>query len=258
MDELAFSLSKNKQLFSNPRQAHIYLTLLRSGAMGAERLSKETKLHRETIQRELKKMEGKGVVKITRAGRNRRAEAIPIAALQEALERSKENFDSILKPLLEVEAAKNEPQVQIVSNDHSFALLQIKLLKLQPERETIYVLSTQPKAWREAMTGSRKLNAFEKLRIEKEIGFQLSCFSDYRGEVEYNNREYFAGQPATLKRKYRYVETEESSPLQIQIWQNAVLISMFKISPSMHILIENKDVRKAMRAYFDVLWSVGK
>ncbi|MBP7075317.1 MAG: hypothetical protein KBA81_08060 [Rhabdochlamydiaceae bacterium] len=130
-------------------------------------------------------------------------------------------------------------------------------MKLQSEKQDIFVISTQPKAWREAMVSSRKLDQFERLRIKKEIGFRLSCFSKYRGEVEYNNRTFFTTQPPHLKRKYRYIETADSSPLQIQVWENHIVISIFSAQPNIHIVFEDKNIRSAMKSYFDILWKIG-
>lgn len=107
------------------------------------------------------------------------------------------------------------------------------------------------------MVSSRKLDQFERLRIKKEIGFRLSCFSKYRGEVEYNNRTFFTTQPPHLKRKYRYIETADSSPLQIQVWENHIVISIFSAQPNIHIVFEDKNIRSAMKSYFDILWKIG-
>ncbi len=257
METLADSLQELRGLFGNRRQAAIYLALLEAGATGIEKLHKETGIHSETIQRELRKMTARGTVTITRSGRNKKVQAVPVAALQESLEASKEKFDLILKPLLEAAAEKSDPKVSVVMGDHALALLQLKLMRLQPRGEEVRVISAHPQAWREAMVNSGKLALFERERLERKVGFLLSCFSAFRGQVELNNRQYFPDQPAALKRKYRYIETADSSPLQIQVWQSHVVISIFSASPSVHIVFEDTHIKKAMRSYFDILWRVG-
>ena len=257
MKDLADNLKQIPELFDSRRQAAIYLALLQGGASGVEKIHKETGIHRETLQRELKKMELKGVVLVKRAGRNKRIQAVPISRLQEILESTKEKFDFLLKPLLEVAAEGQQPKVNVFINNHAFGLLQTRLIKMQPEQHDIFVISTLPQAWREAMVESGKLSLFERLRLARKVGFMLSCFSEFRGQVEYNNREYFAVQPQALKRKYRYVETADSSPLQIQIWQNHVVISIFSANPSIHLVFEDKNIHVAMKSYFDILWKIG-
>ena len=257
MKELVESLEQNVSLFKNKEQASIYTTLLREGSLGAEKLHQHTGLHRETVQREIKRMEGAGTVKITKAGRNKKAGAISISRLQEILEAKNQNFTALLKPLLEAEGEKLGPKTQIYTNNHNYGLLQLKLIKLQPPTSDIQVISTHPKDWLNAMVESGKLGQFERTRLDKKIRFLLSCFSELRGQVENNNRQYFADQPPQLKRQYRYVETADSSPLQIQVWFNCIVISIFDATPSIHIVIEDLRIAKAMRSYFNILWNIG-
>lgn len=257
MKDLESQLTKTGNLFDDRRQSAIYLSLLRQGEVGVEALRKDTGIHSETIQRELKKMVKKQTVSIIHKGRNKKIKATPLSQLQEILENNINQFDFLLKPLLEVSAEAQQPKVQIFLGEHNFGMLQIKLLKLQPEAHNIDVISTQPKNWREAMINSGKLDQFEKLRLKKEINFNLSCFSSNRGEVEHNNRQFFPDQPQALKRKYRYVESSDSPPLQIQIWQNTIVISIFSAQPSIHMVFEDKNMKKAMKAYFNVLWEIG-
>jgi hypothetical protein len=202
-------------------------------------------------------MDAKGTVLISRAGRNKKIQAVPISKLQEILESTKEKFDFLLKPLLEVAAEGQHPKVNVFINNHAFGLLQTRLIKMQPDGNDIFVISTLPQAWREAMVESGKLFLFERLRLEKKVGFLLSCFSAFRGQVEYNNREYFSDQTKGLKRKYRYVETADSSPLQIQVWHSHVVMSIFSANPSIHIVFEDKNIHAAMKSYFDILWKIG-
>ena len=256
MHALSPSLQKSG-LFKNDRQAAIYLALLRHGPSGAEKIHQSTRLHRETVQRELKKMAALGTVQLIRQGRNKKAKATPIAGLQEMIEEQRLNFDLLLKPLLEAQASGQDRKiVQIFKGNHAFGLLQLKLIRLQPEKTIVHVISTRPKEWVEAMNESRKLRMFEQTRLRKSILLELSCFSELRGQVERNARDYFADQPPALKRRYKYIDTEVSSPMQIQIWTHCIVISVFDATPSLHIVIEDLDVVKAMSAYFKILWSL--
>lgn len=257
MENLAQTLFSGVPLFKNERQSLIYLTLLQNEAMGAEHLHQHTQIHRETIQRELKDMETRGVVMITQEGRNRKASAIPISSLQEKLEQYQVNFDQLLKPLM-MAASSNKKKVStsILHDNHAYSLLQLKLMKTQPKGSVVHVISVQPKEWVSSMLEFRKLEPFEKLRLSKEVKFQLLCFSDLKGQIEENTRKYFVDQPRGLKREYRYVTSELSSPIQIQIWHNTIVMSIFSVTPSLHITIENAQVRKAMYSYFLLLWGM--
>lgn len=257
MNEIAHALKDNVLLFANQDQAVLYVTLLREGPLGTEKLHQITQLHREMIDRELRKMEKTGTVTLIKNGRNKKAHAISIAGLQDILDQKNTNFNELLKPLLEAENNRKIPKLAVYMNDQAFGLLQMKLIKLQPKDQAVRVISTHPREWLAAMLQSRKLSRFETVRLEKEIPFMLSCFSERRGEVEFNNREYFAAQPEKLKRQYRYVETSGSSPMQIQIWFHCIVISLFESAPSIHIVIDDLRIVKAMNSYFQILWSIG-
>ena len=258
MNQLSSLLTSNSDFFHNERQALIYLCLLKNGALGAEKIHQNTLLHREAIQRELLKMEKAGTIQFSKDGRNKKAKAVPLSVLQEMLDQKRERFDSLLKPLLDVEAKSGiRTTTTVLNGSHAYGLLQLRLIKLQPPETAIQVISTHPKDWVETMLESKKLYLFEKQRIAKKIPAELSCFSEYRGQVEYNNRNYFVDQPAYLKRKYRYVETLLSSPMQIQVWHSSITISIFESLPSTHIHIEDVHVTKAMRSYFKILWEIG-
>lgn len=249
-------LSEQHSLFTNERQSMLYITLLQHGPLGAEKLHQVTGLHRETVQRELMKMERLGTVQFLPSGNKKRAKACSLQALQERLLVQQDQFSQLLQPLLTAATQRHVPLVSVLTGDYHFGLLQMQLLRLQPAGTTLRVLSTQPRAWVQAMQEAKRLQTFEKLRIQKEVRWQLSCFSGQRGEVEYNNREYFAGQPVHLKRVYRYVETVLTSPLQTQVWFQHVVISIFDAVPSIHIVLEDSRVVRAMEAYFHILWSV--
>ena len=257
MENLDKVLAKTS-LFQNERQSLIYLVLLKEGPLGAEKLHDITGLHRETIQRELKKMADAGTISLKQHGRNKKAYPVSISLLQEKIEREYKSFDLLLKPLLEAQAGQKMPKIDVYTGSHKFGLLQLKLIKLQPPEHDIKVISAQPKAWLESMVESRKLSLFEKFRLQKESTFYLCCFSKYKGEVEHNNREYFAHQSEKLKRKYRYLDTELNSPLQIQVWFSHTVVSVFDSYPSIHIVIEDSRVVEAMKAYFEVLWRSAK
>ncbi len=258
MGQIEQSLVKSTGFFENERQALLYTTLLRLGSLGVEKLHQHTLLHRETIQRELQKMSGRGTIILTKNNRNKKATAISLSTLQERLEEKRENFDQLLKPLLEAEIKNSQRTIaQLYHGNHAYGLLEMKLIKTQPPKTPVHVFSTQPKKFLEAMLESKKLDLFERVRIKKEISIELSCFSELRGEVEYNARNYFYDQPVNLKRKYRYVETELSSPLQVQIFYSTVVMSIFDALPSVHIAIQDEHVVKAMRTYFKILWDLG-
>lgn len=257
MQKLTDLLTKTGAFFEDRRQSMLYLALLRLGTSGIESLHKETGIHRETIQRELRKMERRGTITITQKGRNKKIQAVPISKLQENLEHTKEKFEFLLKPLLEAEAESQQPKVNVFMGSQAFGLLQIRLLKIQPKGQPIYVTSANPKAWREAMVDSGKLEQFERERIVKKVTFWLSCFESVRGEVEYNNRAIFVNQPPELKRKYRYIKTADYTPLTIQIWQNHVCLSIFSADPAVHIVFEDKTINHAMKSYFNILWRIG-
>jgi len=252
-------ITEGSPFFENERQAVLYMTLLREGTLGTEKLHQKTHIHRESIQRELKKMERNGTVVFQQSGRNKKAGAVSVSSLQEILEMRHEKFENILKPLFDAEAANSKnTKVQVLYDSHAFGLLQMKLVKTQPRGQQVHVISNQGKSWIKAMIESGKLSRFEKIRLEREVVLELLCFEETRGQVEENAREYFAGQPPQLKRKYRYVDTELSSPLQIQIWFNSIVISIFSVTPSVHIMIENPQVVSAMLAYSKILWRTGK
>lgn len=256
MDELTTSLHKTGDLFNDRRQAAIYLALIKHGVSGIEKIHQETGIHRESIQRELKKMEQRGTISITQKGRNKKIQAVSVSKLQEILESEKQKFDFILKPLLEVEAENQHPRIKVYTGNHAFGQLQLKLMKLQPAGEDIYLISAHPEAWRKAMVESGKLSQYEKLRVEKKVGTLLTCYSEYRGQVEYNNRVIFANQPQATKRKFRYIDTKDTSPVQIQIWHNHIVLGIDGAIPCIHMVFEDKNIKKAMKSYFDILWKI--
>jgi hypothetical protein len=256
---LADALHEGTPLFRNPRQSLIYLSLLGNGPMGAENIHKQTALHRETVQRELIDLEKRGVVTILKQGRNRKAKATPISSLQEMLESYQLNFDQLLKPLLQASASNRQStSASVLYDTHAFALLQMKLLKLQPPRHTMRVLSSQPKKWVSAMVEHKKLEPFERLRAKKGITHELLCFSESRKEIEETLRKYFTGQPEHARRRCRYVDSELSSPIQVQIWHQCIVMSIFSAGPSVHIMLQNATIADAMGVYFNLLWKTGK
>jgi sugar-specific transcriptional regulator TrmB len=224
-----------KQVGLTDGEIEVYLCLLRIGPSLVSRISKETGLHRTHIYDTLEKLKEKGLVSTyIQSGKNYFNPAKPNKILQ-FLDEKREGIQSILPDLEDLtKFPKEETQVELFKGKNGLKTVLQDVLNTKKD----YLVMGSIKQFEQIMQFAlpQFLKKIEKLNIKEKI------ICDKQEKI--------------LKIKngiYRYLKSNYLFPSSFWIYGNKVAIFIWNL-PHFAIVINNKDVAKTYRNYFEFFW----
>ncbi len=228
-----------KQIGLTDGEIEVYLCLLRIGPSLVSRITKETGLHRTHIYDTLEKLKEKGLVStFIQSGKNYFKPAKPNKILQ-FLDEKKEKVHSILPQLEELnKLPKEETKVELFKGKNGLKSVLQDVLNTRKD----YVVMGSIRQFEQILQFvlPQFLKKVEKLGIKEKI----LC------DREENILKIKTG-------TYRFLKSNYIFPSSFWIYGSKVAIFIWSV-PFFAIVIDNKDVAKTYRSYFDFFWKVAK
>ncbi len=229
-------------------ESKVYLSLIELGSSSATQIIQKTGLHRAVVYDLLERLIGKGLVGHAIKGRKKFFEATNPERLKEILQEKEQKLSEILPRLLELSKFQTK--------------LEVKIYKGKEGIKNVFedILRSKPKEWLSLSSGGETykvlpyfLEHFHKARIKNKIlarGLLLdNPTARKRGET-------LAKMSLT---EIRYLPKTFLTPTVMNIYDNRV--TMYLVTEEnipFIILIENKELSKSFREYFEWLWKLSK
>src|SRR3989338_3456647 len=227
-------------------EAKIYLALIELGSASSSQIIQKTGFHRAIVYDLLEKLSARGLVGYVIQGRKKSFEATNPQRLLDILREKEERINSILPRLLELSRFRSK--------------LDVKIYKGREGIKTVYedILRTAPKEWLSMGSGGETyqvlpffLEQFHKKRIKAKInakGLLLNTVKSKKRGLQIEKLEL-----TTIK----YLPKDLKTPTVINIYNDKVtLYSVTAEQIPFVILIENKELSKSFREYFEWLWEI--
>jgi len=228
-----------KQIGLLEGEVKVYTTLLRIGPSLVSRINKETGLHRTYIYDLLEKLKEKGLVSIFTASGKKHFKAAPPHRILHYLEEKKDNVKTILPDLEDLtKLPKEETQVELFKGKDG---LKTVLQDVLNTKKDYYVMGSI-KQFEEVLKFSfpHFLKRIEKLNIKEKI------LCDKKEKI--------------LKIKtgtYRYLKSDYLFPSSVWIYGNKIIMFIWN-PPYFAMVINNKDVARTYKNYFEFFWQAAK
>lgn len=231
-----------------PNESKVYLALIEVGSASATEIIKKTGLHRAVIYDLLERLIEKGLAGYAIKSRKKFFEATNPVRLKEILQEKEKKLSEILPKLLELSKFQTK--------------LEVKIYKGKEGIKNVFedILRSNPKEWLSLGSGGETyqiltffLEHFHKSRIKKKIlarGLLLNnLLAKKRGET-------LSRMPLT---EIRYLPKAFLTPTVINIYGDRVtLYSVTEENIPFIILIDNKEISKSFKEYFEWLWKLSK
>jgi len=223
-----------------PVETKIYLTILELGSASANDVARKSGIHRRSVYDAMERLIEKGLVAYMKEDEHRVYQAADPERLLSRIDEQRRDLQKIL-PELKLKYS--------MSKEHEQTLF----YKGKEGLKTIF--AEQIEDAKEVMVFGGNLRAGEIIkyyfpkyttrRVEKKIAFRIIYCSDDRRE-----------EPIPLA-KVRYLPAGYGSLAATNVWGDKVAILIWTENP-LGILIKNREVAKAYKEYFELLWGLAK
>jgi len=227
-------------------ESKVYLTLLRLGSASVGRITEGSGVHRRNVYDAIERLMKKGLIGHVLKGKIKYFEAANPKCLLNILEEEKmslekkmKNINSILPGLLSIHGSKERENVIIYKGVKGVKTILEDILKT---KKTNHVLG----AHKPPKQIQNYLNNFHRKRVK--MGVKDRLLFD-RADIE--RAKTLSKMPFT---EIKFLPKSNESNTAINIYGDKVAIIMW--SEPIGILIENKEVAKSFREYFNLLWKI--
>lgn len=233
LEELGFGQNESK----------IYLELSRLGQAKAGDIIQRTGLHRHIVYESLKQLEHKHLVSTSHAETVAVFQAADPKRLLEQYEGRRNVLEQVVKELRE-QSASRQSEVEVYKGVEGLKLMMERSLEF-PEHWFIGgnagINRVMPEYWLE----------YNRRRIEKKIWWHDLIQPTY---VLPGFEDLIPGQKNTKQYlEFKYLSQEMNSPMVVYFWGNCVV--HINWDAKIAFLMEDEQMFKSYRAYFDFLWN---
>lgn len=237
--------SLEKLGFSSQETA-VYLALLRVGESPVGSIINTTGFHREIVYSCLKRLEQQGYIQSIEKKKIRHFQALNPSIISQKIE---EKARIAAKALPELKSLYSQPNVviKVLEGKEGFEEIEIDWAKSLKDREDFFCIGGAGEAWYAITKDFYK--SYHKKLLKRGIHLRTITFpNEIESIMQYENPKF-----NTIKS----IPREFCPPSSTIIYSDKILLQVFGESP-LAIMIQSKEISKAYKAYFDVLWSIAK
>lgn len=232
-----------RQLDFTDNEIKVYLTLLRVGRSKAGKLAKESSMERTSTYNALKRLVEKGLVaSIIESNETVFSPAEPEKIID--MFKEKEERASMLIPKLK-ELKKFEREKENILKFRGYAGVKTVLndvLNNCKNNDEYLIMGTEGQL-------SNRMPVFSKIFVAKKDKKNL--------KAKILMKEGSEGKPQSKFTKTKFVPQEVVSPANVTIYKDKVSIVLWSEIPEA-IIIDNSDVAKTFKSYFEFMWTNAK
>ena len=228
-----------EELGLNEKEAKVYLALIRRGDSPVLKISKEIGIDRTTVYDILERLMGKGIVSVYIKNKSRQFSALPPdkllhhfrdkCSLLENILPELKNISSQVPALVKCELFSAKEGLKSVGKDIVNNAKEYRVIGIRKEYEEILGYFNE-----QSILKLDKLKAKEFAIVEKGAKF----IKRKRGE-------------------YKYLDKKLLSPITTLIYNDKVVFFIWK-EPYSAVSIENAQLARAQKEYFDLLWKAAR
>src|SRR3989344_9700313 len=228
-------------------ESKVYLTLLGLGTSGAGQIIKKTALHKATVYNTLDKLIEKGIASFIIVGKERIFRAEPPETFLDMLKYKEQRFREILPELKQKAGAlKVEEFATIYSGTQGIkSVCESILEELKPNGTYIdfgvsgLFRSVMQTYWYQWQKKKLLYKIKSKCIFDESVKENKELLKEYVGQCKFTPSKYY-------------------SPADTMIYNDKVVLIIWRAVPPFAIKIRSKDLAQAYRNQFKLLWKIAK
>ncbi len=231
-----------------PREAEVYIILLRLGESPIADLFAEIKAHSQVIYRAIDGLYEKGLVTITHRRHRKYVRAEDPNRLKKLEQERLASLNSLIPDLLSLQSTSKDAVIRVSKGNEAVRLLRQRGIDELASGETYYVIGASGDRFYEIM--GDVYPELERKRIKKEIKRKLISYESQKEALAKNDT-------FTKLAEFRYLPESYSIPSSTNIFGDTVAILIWSNDPIV-LTIESPEVAESYKNYFETLWKVAK
>jgi len=228
-----------------PNERKVYLELLYGGASGAGALIKRTGLSRQGAYDALDGLARKGLSGHVVRNKIKVFEASPPARILSMMKEREGAVEGALKQLLKIRKSATRDEVYFYQGKEGLKMVYHDILHTLKKNEEFLVLGGS--VYVKELLGVF-IDKFHEKRITKGIRFRILYNSGSRQRGE--------GVRKLKLTKVRYLPSGYSQPLEFNYYDGKAAILFVAKEKPMAVVIESDEISKALKSYFEFMWSL--
>ncbi len=231
-----------------PKEAQVYLSLLRSGQTGASQISRDTTLHGQFVYSALETLEKKGLVQHIIVRGRRKYSAKNPRHLSEQLAERKRQLDDLIKDIETKITVDPEHQFEIFQGQESFVANEMRLLQAMPEGGTILVIGGNNDGYIEKCGNA--INELDYIRKKKNVQTRYIGAEAQKKDLDTWSENRFVSSralPGVFEGSSNYGIYTEIGVFGLYVFTD----------PVTSFIVHNKKIADNFKTFFETLWKMG-
>ena len=218
----------------------VYTALLKIGSSPASKIKEETGLHRTTIYDFIEKLLNKGLVSYVIKDSTKHYKATDPNKLIDFLKEKEENIREILPSLLKLSQTKREDiRIEVYRGIEGLKTFLNDVLRTDKDLIGFGIDETKFKE-------RAPIIMEQYFKKEEKIGIKERLLTSEGAKFVFNKKTT----------SYRVIPQEFFSPTPTMVYGDKVVIIVWE--PLTMVMIENADLAKSYKGYFEMLWRSAK
>lgn len=232
-----------------PKEARVYLSLLRSGQTGASQISRDTGLHGQFVYDALDRLYEKGLAQYVIVRGRRKYSARNPRYLSQQIEERKRGLDELIKTLETQVLIDPAHQFEVFQGQSSFVANEMALLKTMPKGGTVLVIGGENDRYAEKCGGA--IEELDYLRKKKNIRVRYIGAESQRAELERRSENRLFS--------YRILPGNFEGSSNWGVYEELGTFGLYIFSdPVTSFIVRNKQIAGNFKTFFEVLWKMAR
>ena len=232
-----------------PKEARVYLSLLRSGQTGASQISRDTGLHGQFVYDALGSLEEKGLAQYAIVRGRRKYSARNPRHMSQQLEERKRELDGLIKTLETRVLIDPAHQFEVFQGQSSFIANEMALLKAMPAEGTVLVIGGENDRYAEKCGSA--MEELDYIRKRKNIRLRYIGAESQRAELEKRSESSLFS--------YRILPGNFEGSSNWGAYVELGIFGLYVFSdPVTSFIVRNEQIAHNFKTFFETLWKMAR
>lgn len=235
-------------------ETKVYLSLLKIGETPVGGLIDDLKIHRQIAYNALDSLEKRGLVVKTVRNKINHFKINDPKIIVENIQKQEMIVIRLSKNIeKEMKKSRKEHEINVIEGESQVRLSLLKNVKKMEKGETFYIISGSVKNFIQTIGNDFFVKKFEKTRQQKNILSKMVAGKNIRIE-----RDELKKMTDSNIRDDRYLPWDNTSPLNIVLWNGSVCFYSYNPDNQFGIEIKNDFLYNSYLEHFNALWKIAK
>ena len=228
----------------SPIEASSYIAILTNGPISAGKVARLNHQFRANVYQAIERLKAKGFVSESQGKKSKLYESLSPEHLLEDLSKKKRELEKTLPLLRKMKSTSiRTTSMRIIEGEQGWRNLLNEFIEIGEER-IVYGIPKEANQLEDFFKEYHKKRAKKKLMLRHLFNF------DARERLKVTNKLPYT--------ESKYLPKESDQPVSTSICGSIIAITVYNKNNITTLVIDNQDIAKAYKNYFEFLWKIAK